>query len=129
MPFCDVFDWVNPTLLFTPSFMTQTRCLSDQCTWPGGHSLLFFNLEEAPIPRVAVLMVKGPIDNRRSVYKNLGRCQENGFETQRGAMDKCVQMNPGALRFQTARECICVFHTNRTREAEGRLLWSANEKG
>ncbi|GFX27758.1 hypothetical protein TNCV_3662451 [Trichonephila clavipes] len=47
-------------------------------------------------------------------------------------MDKCVQKldeNPGAIRFQTARECICVFRTNRTREAEGRLLWPANEKG
>ncbi|GFV54752.1 hypothetical protein TNCV_3844711 [Trichonephila clavipes] len=47
-------------------------------------------------------------------------------------MDKCVQMldeNPGALRFQTARECIGVFRTNRTREAESRLLWPANEKG
>ncbi|GFY36631.1 hypothetical protein TNCV_28351 [Trichonephila clavipes] len=62
----------------------------------------------------------------------LGRCQENGCKKQRGVMEKCVQMldeNPGIIRFQTARECICVFRTNRTREAEGRLLWPANDKG
>ncbi|GFV32234.1 hypothetical protein TNCV_1675201 [Trichonephila clavipes] len=47
-------------------------------------------------------------------------------------MDKYVQMldkNHGALSFQTAWECTCVFRTNRTREAEGRLLWPVNEKG
>ncbi|GFV70959.1 hypothetical protein TNCV_2355031 [Trichonephila clavipes] len=37
-------------------------------------------------------------------------------------MDKCVQMldkNHGTIGFQTARECICVLRTNRTREVEG----------
>ncbi|GFV93547.1 hypothetical protein TNCV_1988591 [Trichonephila clavipes] len=50
-------------------------------------------------------------------------------------MDKCVQMlddNSGAIRFQTDRECICVFRMNRTLmrpRDEGRLWWPANEKG
>ncbi|GFV74807.1 hypothetical protein TNCV_1040451 [Trichonephila clavipes] len=39
-------------------------------------------------------------------------------------IEKC-----GTIRFETARECICVFRTNRTREAEGRLLCPANDKG
>ncbi|GFV72941.1 nup43 [Trichonephila clavipes] len=49
-------------------------------------------------------------------------------------MDKCVQMsdeNPGTLRCQMARECICVCLTNRTLMKPGderRLLWPANEK-
>ncbi|GFU55965.1 hypothetical protein TNCV_1557211 [Trichonephila clavipes] len=38
----------NPTLLLTPSCLVQTRCLSDQCTWPRGHCLLF-DLREAPL--------------------------------------------------------------------------------
>ncbi|GFV73071.1 hypothetical protein TNCV_299081 [Trichonephila clavipes] len=66
---------------------------------------------------------------------HLGRCQKNGFNKQRGVMDKCVQRldeNLGAIRFQTGRECICVFRTNRTLmrpRAVGRLWWSATEKG
>ncbi|GFV01612.1 hypothetical protein TNCV_2962051 [Trichonephila clavipes] len=39
-----------------------------------------------------------------------------------------LDKNHCALSFQTARECIFVFRTNKTREAEGRLLWPANEK-
>ncbi|GFX82122.1 hypothetical protein TNCV_2707521 [Trichonephila clavipes] len=37
-----------------------------------------------------------------------------------------------AIRFQTVRQCICVFHTNGTLMrpiALKRLWWSANEKG
>ncbi|GFW54891.1 hypothetical protein TNCV_2655301 [Trichonephila clavipes] len=47
-------------------------------------------------------------------------------------MDKYVQMldeNPGANSFHMAQKCICVFRTNRTREAKGRLLCPANDKG
>ncbi|GFX27648.1 hypothetical protein TNCV_107461 [Trichonephila clavipes] len=47
----------NPTILFTPSFMTQTRCLSDQCTWSWCHWLLF-DLGKAPTPRMVVIMVE-----------------------------------------------------------------------
>ncbi|GFV99337.1 hypothetical protein TNCV_1513091 [Trichonephila clavipes] len=45
--------------------------LSDQCTWPWGHCLLF-ELGQAPTPRLAVIMVKrepAPFDNRRSLNK------------------------------------------------------------
>ncbi|GFW39899.1 hypothetical protein TNCV_4358941 [Trichonephila clavipes] len=69
----------SPTLLFTPSFMVQNRCLSDKCTWPCGHCLLF-DLGKAPISRLSVIMVKGelePIDYRRREEspekKRLGR--------------------------------------------------------
>ncbi|GFU71028.1 transposable element Tcb1 transposase [Trichonephila clavipes] len=49
--------------------------LSDKCTWPWGHCL-FFDLRQAPTPRLAVIMVKRepvPIDNRRSLSCRLGR--------------------------------------------------------
>ncbi|GFU16270.1 hypothetical protein TNCV_4422251 [Trichonephila clavipes] len=45
--------------------------LSDKCTWPWDHWLLF-DLGQAPIPRLAVIMVKretAPIDNGRSLSK------------------------------------------------------------
>ncbi|GFW10431.1 hypothetical protein TNCV_5097821 [Trichonephila clavipes] len=48
---------MNPALLFTPSFMAQSSWLSDQCTWPYGHCLLF-DLGEAVISRPAVIIVK-----------------------------------------------------------------------
>ncbi|GFY15114.1 hypothetical protein TNCV_1569291 [Trichonephila clavipes] len=46
-------------------------------------------------------------------------------------MDKCVQMldkNPGPLDTRRPRS-VFVFRTNRTREAKGRLMGPANEKG
>ncbi|GFW19629.1 hypothetical protein TNCV_1605201 [Trichonephila clavipes] len=51
--------------------------LSDKCTWPWGHWVLF-GLGKAPTPRLAVIMVKreaAPIDNRRSLRRkeSLGR--------------------------------------------------------
>ncbi|GFX85796.1 hypothetical protein TNCV_2471981, partial [Trichonephila clavipes] len=79
---------VNPALLFTSSFMTQTRCLSDQCTWSWGHSLLF-DLEKSTKSRLAVILVKGepgPVDNRRILSKIIlspRRCRENGIIEQR----------------------------------------------
>ncbi|GFS55662.1 uncharacterized protein TNCV_131731 [Trichonephila clavipes] len=55
----------------------------------------------------------------------LSRCRENGFIEQRWCDGQVCpdvgQESHGTLSFQTARECICVFHTKRTREAEGRL--------
>ncbi|GFX99139.1 uncharacterized protein TNCV_2493201 [Trichonephila clavipes] len=81
-----------------------------------------------------------PGDKRRSLSDQrvcrLGRCRQNGSKEQRRwdrkkelhmPIEKC-----GAIRFQTGRECICVFRANRTLmrpRAVGRLWYSANEKG
>ncbi|GFX44408.1 hypothetical protein TNCV_1394291 [Trichonephila clavipes] len=49
-----------------------------------------------------------------------------------GVMNKrsrCRLRNLAPEHSRRTRECICVFHTNRTKEAEGRLLGPANEKG
>ncbi|GFW17881.1 hypothetical protein TNCV_1134811 [Trichonephila clavipes] len=45
--------------------------LSDRCTRPWGHWVLF-DLGQAPTPRLTVIMVKSepaPIDNRHSLYE------------------------------------------------------------
>ncbi|GFW11612.1 hypothetical protein TNCV_42471 [Trichonephila clavipes] len=62
---------MNPTLTSKPSYMVQSRCMSDQCTWPWGHYILF-DLGEAPTPRLAVIIVKevpAHIDKWRSLSK------------------------------------------------------------
>ncbi|GFW99373.1 hypothetical protein TNCV_3006751 [Trichonephila clavipes] len=50
----------------------KSSWLSDQCTWPWRHCLLF-DLAEVPAPRLAVIIAKGvppaPIDNRRSLRR------------------------------------------------------------
>ncbi|GFX64738.1 hypothetical protein TNCV_4682131 [Trichonephila clavipes] len=51
---------------------------------------------------------------------------------QRRGSEESVQMfheNTGAFTFHSARECICVFRTNRTREVKGSLLWPPKDKG
>ncbi|GFV41776.1 hypothetical protein TNCV_3629271 [Trichonephila clavipes] len=66
-----------------------------------------------------------PGDKRRSCLTNESDALED-YEridlNKGGVMDKCVEMldeKSGAMRFQTGRECICVFRTNRPMEAEG----------
>ncbi|GFW67430.1 protein GVQW3 [Trichonephila clavipes] len=58
----------------------------------------------------------------QEAHCRLGRCRENGFIEQRWCDEERFQSfheNASAFTFQTAWECICVFRTNRTREADG----------
>ncbi|GFU07333.1 hypothetical protein TNCV_2656411 [Trichonephila clavipes] len=89
--------------------------LSDECTWPWGH-WLFFDLGQAPTPRLAVIMVKrepAPIDNRRREgslgwreyeenpeNKRLGRWRiEFGDKFEN---NEFLGIEPGAIHFKSA---------------------------
>ncbi|GFU63081.1 hypothetical protein TNCV_4123211 [Trichonephila clavipes] len=58
-----------------------------------------------------------------------GKCRENGSNEQKRCDKQNVQLPIEKCGTRRSRECVCVFRTNRTREAEGRLLWPANYMG
>ncbi|GFY31352.1 hypothetical protein TNCV_753101 [Trichonephila clavipes] len=80
--------------------------------------------------------VPEPIDNSRSCLAEgtvaLTDGERMDLRTKGGGMKKrsrCRSRNLAPEHSRRSRECICVFRTNRTKEAEGRLLWPANDKG